>query len=51
MTDTVTGETYRAFVTLMSYLLAPTGDLLRVTLLIPVASRMAVQMAAWRTVA
>ena len=46
MIDTVSGETYRAFVTLISYLLSPTGDMLRVTLLVPLASRMAEQMAA-----
>ena len=29
MTDTATGETYRGFSTLIRYLLAPTGDMLR----------------------
>jgi len=47
MTDTVTGETYKGFSTLIRYLLAPTGHMLRVTLLVPLMSRMAEQMAAW----
>ena len=47
MTDTVTGESYRGFSTMIRYLLAPTGDMLRVTLLVPLVARMAAQMAAW----
>ena len=47
MIDTVTGETYRGFSTLIRYLLSPTGTMLRVTLLVPLVSRMAEQMAAW----
>ena len=47
LTDTVTGLTYRGFSTLVRYLLAPAGYMLRVTLLVPLASRMALQMAAW----
>ena len=49
LTDSVTGFTYRGFSTLVRYLLAPTGDMLRVTLLVPRASRMAGQMVvAWQ---
>ena len=51
MTDTVTGESYRGFSTMIRFLLNPTGDMLRVTLLVPLASRMAEQMAAWPFVA
>ena len=47
MTDTQTGETYRGFTTLVRYLLAPTGDMLRVTMLVPLSSRMAERMASW----
>ena len=45
--DTVTGETYRAFVSLLSYFLAPTGDMLRVSLLVPLVARLAEHMPAW----
>ena len=48
LSDSVTGLTYRGFCTLVRYLLSPTGDMLRVTLLVPLASRMAGQMAAWQ---
>ena len=46
MIDMVTGETYRGFVTLSRYLLAPAGGMLRVTLLAPLVVRMSEQMAA-----
>ena len=51
MTHTVTGESYKGFSTMIRYLLSPTGDMIRVTLLVPLASRMAEQMAAWPFVA
>ena len=47
MTDTHTGDTYRCFSTLVRYLLAPTGLIARVTLLVPLVSRMAEQMRGW----
>ena len=47
MTNTATGDTYRGFSTLKSYLLSPAGDMLRVTLLIPLVARMAERMGAW----
>ena len=47
MMDTVTGERYRGFSTMIRYLLNPTGDMLRVILLVPLVARMAEQMPAW----
>ncbi len=47
MNDTQTDETYRAFATLVRYLLHPTGVLARVTLLVPLASPMTDKMRAW----
>ena len=47
MTDTHTGDTYRCFSTLVRYLLAPTGLIARVTMLVPLVSRMAEQLRGW----
>ena len=47
MTDPNTGESYSGFGTLVSYLLDPTGDMLRVTMLVPLVSRMAERMTSW----
>ncbi len=47
MNDTHTGETYRGFATLVRYLLDPTGQLARVTLLVPLVSHMAMLMMGW----
>ena len=47
MNDTQTGETYRGFATLVRYLLHPTGVMARVTLLIPLISRIAEQIRGW----
>ena len=45
MTDTQTGETYRGFTTLIRYLLNPAGTLARITLFVPLLSRMAERFA------
>ena len=47
MTDTQNGDTYRGFTTLIRYLLNPTGELARITLFVPLLSRMAERVAAW----
>ena len=47
MTDTTTGVTYRGFATLIRYLLDPSGALARITLFVPLLSRMAEQMRGW----
>ena len=47
MIDPNTQESYRGFGTLVSYLLDPTGDMLRVTMLVPLVGRMAERMASW----
>ena len=47
MTDPNTGESYSGFGTLVSYLLDPTGDMLRVSMLVPLVSRMAERMTSW----
>ena len=44
---TQSGETYRGFATLVRYLLDPTGQLARVTLLIPLISPMTDKMRSW----
>ena len=47
MTDATTGDTYRGFATLIRYLLDPSGALARITLFVPLLSRMAEQMRGW----
>ena len=47
MNDTETAVTYRGFATLVRYLLDPTGHLARITLLIPLISRIAEQIRGW----
>ncbi len=47
MTDTQTGDTYRGFTTLIRYLLDPSGDMARITLFVPLLSRMAEQFGGW----
>ena len=42
-----TGESYRGFATLIRYLLSPAGDFARVTMLVPLVSRMAERMTSW----
>ena len=47
MRDAQTGDTYKGFASLVRYVLAPGGHTLRVTLLVPLVSRMVEQMRAW----
>ena len=47
MNDTQTGITYRCFATLVRYLLHPTANLLRVTMLVPLVSPMTDNMRSW----
>ena len=47
MNDQQTGDTYRGFATLVRYLLDPTGQLLRITMLVPLVGRMGEQLGGW----